>query len=395
MPDISVIVPSYNHSQFVGEAISSVLNQTHRPAEVIIIDDASSDASLQEIEKFRGNPSVKIIPSNENLGGAESLNRGIGHSTGELIAICNSDDIWESDKLERQLNAFTPDIGAVFTDVRWIGKFGEELKGGSPFSSVFSQQNRSRGEWLRDLIEGGNCLCHPSVLIRREVYDKVGPYDNRMRQLPDYKMWLNVLQHTEINVLADKLIRFRLHDNTSKPSYSTSIRDRNEFADIALDFFSNLSEANFIRAFGSKKAPYDTNFNLNIEKAIYLWTNSKLETRISYWIANTLVLEILSSEAGVNCWKRYGLSMRDFHNLRGLKSPWLDLGEQTFFSISELETLQRLGMETSQNFGVEAETTMTRDHRPTSASRYRIYMRACWRYPLNLKKRSRYIADRM
>src|SRR5690606_30502052 len=130
-------------------------------------------------------------------GACQAMNVGLSMCDGNLIAVCNSDDIWIPSKLEQQLEFLIKDenIGAVFSDVEWIDDKDHPLTGAdmAAFHAVFNQHNRSRFTWIRDLIEKGNCLCHPSVLIRREAYEKVGLYNNFYRQLPDLDMWLRVL----------------------------------------------------------------------------------------------------------------------------------------------------------------------------------------------------------
>ena len=164
MTDISVIVPSYNHAAYVVEAVASVLNQTAPIHEVIVVDDASSDNSVARLRELN-DPRLRIIALDKNAGGSESLNVGIRASRAPLIAICNSDDLWEPTKLERQrpwLDA-DPNIGAVFTDVTWIGKYGEELTDQGAYAGVFRVKNRSRHAWVKWLLENNNCFCHPSV----------------------------------------------------------------------------------------------------------------------------------------------------------------------------------------------------------------------------------------
>jgi glycosyltransferase involved in cell wall biosynthesis len=345
---ISTIVPSYNHEAFITEALVSVLNQTVPVDEVIVVDDASTDRSLDYI---RSNPDVRIrlIALEKNQGGAEALNIGITEARNEFIAICNSDDVWEPEKIERQLALLepNPDIAAVFCDVDWIGRHGESIGDTLPFDNVFRERNRTRHEWLRRLFAQGNCLCHPSILIRKAVYDRVGRYDNRLRQLPDYHMWLRVLQHFDIHVLPDKLVRFRIHTNTSASSPATLLRDHNEFLDIATEFFQSLNRENFWRSFGSKIAPFDPRFDLTVEKILYLWSSGVLQPPrppvMASWLASSLAMDLLKTDAGQKIWASYGLTMRDFHTLRGIESPWHPSRQLDTFSAEEKAVLRMVG----------------------------------------------------
>jgi glycosyltransferase involved in cell wall biosynthesis len=344
MAAISAIVPSYNHAAYVGDAVASVLNQTAPVEEVIVVDDASSDDSVARLRRI-DDPRVRIIALDRNVGGSESLNVGIKAARCPLIALCNSDDLWEPAKLEKQLPWLEsdPNIGAVFTNVAWIGKYGEELNVGRKTADAFQMQNRSRHAWMRWLLENSNCFCHPSVLIRRSVYDQAGLYDNRLRQLPDYRMWLHALMHTEFHIMADKLVRFRIHDNTSTPSPSVSTRDRNECLDIMLDFMTSIQAKDFYPAFGSRLPLSDPAYNLDVEKCLYLWSMTAHVSPIAFWVANKLCMDLLATDAGKAGWEAYGFTMLDFHLLRGIESPWLNARESGGLTAAERAILRRVG----------------------------------------------------
>src|SRR3712207_3309219 len=194
MPKVSVVVPSYNHERFVSQSIRSALEQTVSDLEVIVVDDGSRDGSVKVIETIE-DPRLRLVTFPENIGAAEATNRGISDATGEFIAILNSDDAWVPNKIEQQLSIFDsrPDLGAVFSWAQFVDEKDQPINPEDlPFGRVFEERNRSRGLWLRRFLLQSNCLCHPSILIRRAVYDKVGLYDERFRQLPDFDMWIRV-----------------------------------------------------------------------------------------------------------------------------------------------------------------------------------------------------------
>lgn len=254
MPRVSVLMASYNHAAYVADAMRSVLGQSFADLELIVVDDGSRDGSNAVIRSVE-DPRVTHVALERNAGAGEATRIALARATGELVAICNSDDVWEADKLERQVAALDemPEVGACFTRVAWIGATGESLTPGEVgfFNTIFDQPNRSRFGWLKWLIERGNCLCHPSVLIRRSVYATLGGYNNHLRQLPDYDMWLRVLQHHEIHVMAERLVRFRMHGaNTSRVEPSNQVRSWRETVYIVTDFFRGISQDNFVRAFG-------------------------------------------------------------------------------------------------------------------------------------------------
>lgn len=324
-PLISVLIPSYNHGRFIRTAVDSVLAQTHENLQIVIVDDASSDDSAGIIETINDNRVVRRILT-ENVGACAAMNTGLSMCDGAYIGVCNSDDIWIPSKLEQQLDKFknTQGVAAVFSDVEWIDDLGALLSNAEApsFEAVFKQPNRSRFTWIRELIESGNRLCHPSVLIRREVYDKVGQYNNFYRQLPDLDMWLRVLQHYEIFVMPEKLVRFRIHgNNTSRPSHATSNRSINEHRLILVDMMRHITPENFYAAFGFMDLSASSDpAALKFEIASYLLDHRGLYEKMFNQLGSEILLEIPEGER-----IKRGLSAHQFHEKVGRDSPWIPL----------------------------------------------------------------------
>ena len=152
MPLISIILTSYNHAKFIGEAIESVVNQTFSDWELFIFDDASSDNSLNIIQSYF-DPRIKAFRNSANQGPTYAFNKVIFElAQGEYIAIHHSDDVWELSKLQKQVDFLEAnlDIGAVFSNAQAIDERGAPLTDSTHFyHNIFSQPNRSRYEWLR------------------------------------------------------------------------------------------------------------------------------------------------------------------------------------------------------------------------------------------------------
>lgn len=235
MPRISVILTSFNHEKYIREAIDSVLGQTFADLELIIWDDASTDGSWAIIQSY-ADPRIKTFRNEVSRRGIYGINKSISEvAAGDFIAIHHSDDVWERDKLERQVALLdaNPAIGAVFSNALAIGEDSQPLADTQHFySGIFDKPNRTRQEWLRFFFSGGNALCHPSVLIRRECYAACGLYRFGLAQLPDFDMWIRLCMKYEIHVLPERLVRFRVRDNAANASGSrpdVRIRDRLEF----------------------------------------------------------------------------------------------------------------------------------------------------------------------
>jgi glycosyltransferase involved in cell wall biosynthesis/multidrug resistance efflux pump len=211
MPKVSVVMCVYNHEKFVSESIESVINQTYQDWEFIITNDGSTDQTLDIIKQY-DDPRITLFSFDKNTGARVARNNSIKHAKGEYIAVINSDDVWLLNKLEKQVNFLdtNPDIGAVFTYASFINDQSEDIGYEHHYGKIFIQHNRNRFEWLRDFFVGGNCLCHPSVLIRKICHEDLGLYDERLGQLADFDMWIRLVTKYQIHILVENLVKFRL-----------------------------------------------------------------------------------------------------------------------------------------------------------------------------------------
>jgi glycosyltransferase involved in cell wall biosynthesis len=306
-------------------SVNSVLSQTIDDLEVIIVDDGSSDESVAIIREIK-DPRVKSIILPANTGGAAALNTGIKNATSDFIALCNCDDEWLPNKLEKQFEVLeSSGVDAVFSDVFWIDELGNVRPNADVADAdVFTVENRTKGEWLKFLI-GGNHFCHPSILIRRKIYDELGLYDNRYRQLPDYDMWLRVIQNYNIFVMPERLVRFRIFEsleNTSSIKPDNALRDANENALILENFFRNLSEENFMSAFGSRKQSSDPAFCLPLEKIFYLATEPFRFPNMLRHLALKFLYEFWETPEAQSAIAAYGEDYQFIYTLSGISSPF-------------------------------------------------------------------------
>ena len=223
MPKVSIILTSFNHEKYIREAINSTLNQSFTDFELIIWDDASSDNSWYLISRY-SDPRIKKFRNEIRKRVSWGINKAVSEvASGEYIAIHHSDDVWEPEKLAKQV-AFLdahPEFGAVFTNVTAIGEDSTPLKNEKHFYfSIFEQFNRTRFEWLNFFFNHGNALCHPSVLIRKSCYEDCGLYRFGFAQVTDFDMWIRLCLQYEIYVIPEKLVRFRVLENEANASGS-------------------------------------------------------------------------------------------------------------------------------------------------------------------------------
>jgi hypothetical protein len=218
-PVVSVCMASYNHAPFIRTAVDSVMSQSFTDWELVITDDGSTDGTIEAIEDIR-DERMHIERFPENRTACVALNHSIRRARGAFIAVLNSDDAWQPEKLAKQLAVMTeqPKTAATFTLVEMIDERGRPLPESHHYNGVFEQANRTRHEWLSRLLLIGNCLCHPSVLVRRSVYDEVGLYDEYMAQVPDWDMWVRITLKHDIWIIQEPLTTFRILDGERNAS---------------------------------------------------------------------------------------------------------------------------------------------------------------------------------
>ncbi len=243
-PTVSVIIPSYNHARFIAEAIQSVLDQTFQDFEIVITDDGSTDNSIEVIEKFT-DERIRLFRHASNQGACVTSNNCIKQARGKYIAMLSSDDVWLPTKLEKQVRFLEehPLFGAVFSKIQWVDEQSKHITNPDLYyANIFDVENRNRFQWLNYFFYQGNCLCHPSSLIRREVYNEVGYLDPTLANLPDFDLWIRICLRYEIYVLDEKLVNFRHfadESNASGNTVSNGIRVHYEYG-LLLDNYLKI-----------------------------------------------------------------------------------------------------------------------------------------------------------
>ncbi|MCT7955975.1 glycosyltransferase family 2 protein [Laspinema palackyanum] len=206
MPTISVIIPAYNAEKFIKGTIISVLNQTFRDLELIVINDGSTDGTLEVVSSF-DDARVQVF-SYPNSGPQKSRNRGIDKARGEYLSFLDADDLWTPDKLERQLQALqdNPDAAVAYSWTDFINESGERLPGGQHFKFTKDVYERLL---LGDFIGSGS-----NPLIRREALLSVGPFDESLVGGQDWEMWLRLAAQYQFVVVPSSQVFYRQSANS-------------------------------------------------------------------------------------------------------------------------------------------------------------------------------------
>lgn len=202
-PLVSVVMSVYNEASFVSEAISSILNQTYRNIELIIVDDASSDNTVNIIETIN-DVRIKLIKNEENKGLAHNLNVAIRNSTGEYIARMDGDDISHPERIREQVLYMEKN-----KDVDICGTFAK----------AFGESNQGMEypvtqEEIKVSLLFTNALCHPSVMFRKETMDYA--YNENFSASQDYELWSRVIWDKQVRNIPMYLFNYRTHRNQTK-----------------------------------------------------------------------------------------------------------------------------------------------------------------------------------
>ncbi len=204
---VSVVIPAYNAERYLGEAIESVLAQTYAPLETIVVDDGSSDGTAAVAGSY---PEVLLI-TQDNAGPAAARNRGFAASEGELVAFHDADDLMTPDKLAVQVAAISdPAIGCVLAEQELLIEEDAELPfwvAGSKVPTVMP----AKPDELADEPD-----VHPmTMLVRREVFERVGGFDEEMRAAEDFDWMLRAAEAgVEFARLPRVLLRRRVHSES-------------------------------------------------------------------------------------------------------------------------------------------------------------------------------------
>jgi len=205
---VSVVIPTYNYGRFLRACLDSVLEQTVPPDEIVVVDDGSGDETPEILTSYSSVPSVRLIRI-ENSGEACARNAAIGAATGDIIAIQDSDNVWEPNKLELQLPLFDDRrVGVVYSGFRWFNQDG--------YLGERRVQRMPRKHMFRAFVDD-NPIPHSTALIRRQCLDKVGTYVQAFVPSCDYHLFLRIFAAGyEFDCVEKPLVRIRTgHESLS------------------------------------------------------------------------------------------------------------------------------------------------------------------------------------
>jgi glycosyltransferase involved in cell wall biosynthesis len=206
---ISVILPVYNAATFLAAAIDSILQQTFQEFELIIVDDGSTDNSLEIIHPYLSNPKVKVIKG-DHKGLSSALNLGIAEAQYEWIARMDADDIALPERFQRQLEAIRllPQVVAWGTYAFYISSNGKKLglAASGPTSIQDFEHRRDDGHLVQ--------LIHPTVILKKETLVAVGGYRTEFEPVEDLDLFNRMTAYGPVLAIPEPLLKYRIHNQS-------------------------------------------------------------------------------------------------------------------------------------------------------------------------------------
>jgi glycosyltransferase involved in cell wall biosynthesis len=225
-PTFTVAISAYNSERWIAEALESILAQTRPADEIIVIDDGSTDGTAAALSHFANR--VRIL-SHENRGVAASFNRAFSEASGEYVALCGADDVWEPRKLEWQAEAISaqPEIDIAFAHARMFGVVeGEFVR--PPGTGILDLDTLGRRLYEANLIAA------PSAIVRRDLHERL---DGFREDLPaeDYEFWLRAIRARAVFYYDSRLmLHYRRHgENMSMPG---ALRDERLLPQLEMNY---------------------------------------------------------------------------------------------------------------------------------------------------------------
>lgn len=207
---ISIIIPSYNQRCFIEKTIKSVLDQKYIDVEIIVIDGGSRDGTVEILKKY--GDKIKWISEKDN-GQTEAINKGMRMAIGEIMAYLNSDDTYETDTLNVVSKYFEENPTAMIIH----GK-GRHIDENDKYINDYPTEKVDK-----NILKTKCPICQPTVFWRRELWEKIGDFDEKLNYAMDYQYWLRVAEKYNFDFVDEYLANTRLHEETKTLSQKEKV----------------------------------------------------------------------------------------------------------------------------------------------------------------------------
>ena len=229
MPRVSVVIPTHNRADYIQQALDSVFAQTYTDYEIIVVDDGSTDGTAELLKALVERDAIRYEQQAQS-GVSAARNRGIAMARGEYVAFLDSDDLWLPDKLSKQVALFEamPELGFVHCH---FAKFNDQT--GAELG--VRDTSRYRGQIYPEmLLQWDTLMATPCMLMRKDVLDEVGGYDELMRWGEDLDLWRRIAQRYPVDLVDEVLVRVRVHAASASALKARAVDDFQRYLAKAL-----------------------------------------------------------------------------------------------------------------------------------------------------------------
>ena len=266
---VSVVIPTHNRGNLIERAVNSVIQQTYKALEIIVVSDGSTDNTDEVIQTLtRKDERIRYISYHPAKGGNVARNTGIQAAKYDYIAFLDDDDEWLPEKLEKQMKVFLKDseIGLVYTGVK----------------SIYLSENTSYlstshlcGDLSKKILLNNYIGTTSTVIVKKSALEKSGLFDINLTAMQDYDLWIRICQNSKIGVVSEPCIHYYNH-----PKYQQISQQIEKYND-AIDYLENKYFDLFINLSNTEKRNRKSNFNLQLAHKAMRNNNTKLAFRYS------------------------------------------------------------------------------------------------------------------
>ena len=280
-PLVTIGIPNYNYGHYIAETLNSVIGQSYHNIELIIVDDCSTDNSVEVIEnwitRYQGNIRIKFIKNKLNIGLTKVCNLVLLHASGIYFQVLDADDILLPEKIKLQVELLQSATNAAFiySNISVIDEKGKIISSDYLGTIGYDKNCMPQGNLFEDLI-AFNFIPLPSVLVKTECARKIGGFDESL-QVQDYYMWLRLSESYEALYLNEITGKYRVHETSMSNSALTNPKSNDSVLAIKYKYYHTCNNTG--------KAIIRKNIYNSVP---YLYKNASPSAR--YWLKQNLLL---------------------------------------------------------------------------------------------------------
>jgi glycosyltransferase involved in cell wall biosynthesis len=277
MPKVSIVLPSYNYARYMDERIQSLLNQTYGDFELIIVDDASTDNSIEVIKKYEENPKVKTKFFSQNSGlPYKRWNDGAEMACGEYILFAGAGDACAPTMLEKLVEKLeaNPNVGIAYCQSMQMDSESKLVRSMKKYTDTLDKQR-----WSKDYVDKGTNECRylaikntipnaSAAMMRRQIFNELGGFDETLKLVADWMLWSKILTVADVAFVAEPLNHFRCHSGTVR----SKMMKVGTHTEEIYNFIATVTKEAKVPQEYSEKA---------YERAAYRWVNSILRLLVT------------------------------------------------------------------------------------------------------------------